>query len=95
MGYITPDRTEIDVALELEFYMRAHGAQSTSFSTIAVSGTASSLPHGEPRPVKLERGFLTMDFGALKDGYCSDIASCDNRALCRRRSRWVRRYRSP
>ena len=73
MGYINPDRTEIDVALELEFFMRAHGAQATSFSTIAVSGAASSLPHGEPRPVKLEKGFLTMDFGALKDGYCSDM----------------------
>ena len=73
LTYINPDRTEIDVALELEFFMRAHGAQSTSFSTIAVSGSASSLPHGEPRPVKLEKGFLTMDFGALKDGYCSDM----------------------
>ncbi len=73
MGYINPDRTEIDVALELEFFMRSHGAQTTSFSTIAVSGSASSLPHGEPRPVKLEKGFLTMDFGALKDGYCSDM----------------------
>ena len=73
LGFITPDRTEIEVALELEFFMRSHGAQSTSFDTIAVSGTASSLPHGVPRPVKLEKGFFTMDFGALKDGYCSDM----------------------
>ena len=73
LGYITPDRTEIDVALELEFYMRAHGAESTAFETIAVSGSASSMPHGVPRPVKLEKGFLTMDFGAKVDGYCSDM----------------------
>ena len=73
IGFINPDRTEVEIALELEFFMRAHGAKSTSFDTIAVSGSASSLPHGEPRPVKLERGFLTMDFGALKDGYCSDM----------------------
>jgi len=73
LGFITPDRTEVEVALELEFYMRSHGAQNVSFETIAVSGTASSLPHGTPRPVKLEKGFLTMDFGALKDGYCSDM----------------------
>ena len=73
LGFITPDRTEVEVALELEFYMRSHGAQNISFETIAVSGSASSLPHGVPRPVKLEKGFLTMDFGALKDGYCSDM----------------------
>ena len=73
LGYITPDKTELDIALELEFYMRSHGAKATSFDTIAVSGSASSRPHGVPRPVKLEKGFLTMDFGALYKGYCSDM----------------------
>ena len=73
LGYINPDRTELDIALELEFFMRANGSQGTAFDTIAVSGRASSLPHGVPRPVKLERGFLTMDFGAKVDGYCSDM----------------------
>ncbi|MBQ8862119.1 MAG: aminopeptidase P family protein [Clostridia bacterium] len=70
---ITPDMTEIDVALELEFAMRKRGAQGLSFPTISVSGTASSRPHGEPRNVKLERGFLTMDFGCVYKGYCSDM----------------------
>ena len=73
LGYINPQRTELDIALELEFFMRSHGAKATSFDTIAVSGTASSRPHGVPRPVKLEKGFLTMDFGALYKGYCSDM----------------------
>ena len=73
LGYITPDRTEKEVALELEFTMRRLGASATSFDTIAVSGKASSLPHGVPRDVKLERGFLTMDFGAVYNGYCSDM----------------------
>ncbi len=73
LTYINPDRTEIDVALELEFYMRSHGAKSVSFDTIAVSGSASSRPHGVPRDVKLEEGFLIMDFGALYKGYCSDM----------------------
>lgn len=73
LGYITPERTEIEVALELEFFMRSHGAKSTSFDTIAVSGSASSRPHGVPRNVKLEEGFLTMDYGALYKGYCSDM----------------------
>ncbi|MBQ9745361.1 MAG: aminopeptidase P family protein [Clostridia bacterium] len=70
---ITPDMTEIEVALELEFAMRKRGAQGLSFPTICVSGTASSRPHGEPRNVKLERGFLTMDFGCVYRGYCSDM----------------------
>jgi len=73
LGYITPDVTECDVALELEFYMRHLGASGTSFDTIAVSGSASSLPHGVPRNVKLEKGFFTMDYGALYNGYCSDM----------------------
>lgn len=78
LGYITPERTELDIALELEFFMRSHGAKATSFDTIAVSGSASSRPHGVPRPVKLEQGFLTMDFGALYRGYCSDMT----RTIC-------------
>ena len=70
---ITPNMTEIEVALELEFFMRRNGAQSLAFNTIAVSGSASSLPHGVPRNCKLEKGFLTMDFGAKVNGYCSDM----------------------
>lgn len=73
LGFINYDRTEQEVALELEFYMRSLGAEGTSFPTIAVSGRASSLPHGVPRPVKLEKGFFTMDYGALYGGYCSDM----------------------
>lgn len=68
-----PDMTEVEVALELEFYMRSHGAQGLAFDTIAVSGSASSMPHGVPRNVKLEPGFLTLDFGARYNGYCSDM----------------------
>ncbi len=73
LGYISPSVTEIDIALELEFFMRKNGAEGISFSTIAVSGSASSMPHGVPRNVKLEKGFLTMDFGAIYKGYCSDM----------------------
>ena len=70
---MTPEMTEIDVALELEFFMRKHGAEATAFETISVSGDASALPHGKPRAVKLKAGFLTMDYGALYEGYCSDM----------------------
>lgn len=73
LNWITPDATEVDVALELEFFMRKNGADGLAFSTIAVSGTNSSRPHGVPRRQKLEKGFLTMDFGATVDGYCADM----------------------
>lgn len=73
LEYITPDRTEREVAMEIDFAMRRMGASGSSFDTIAVSGRASSMPHGVPRDVKLEKGFLTMDFGAVYNGYCSDM----------------------
>ncbi len=73
MKILTPDMTEIEAALELEFFMRKMGSEGVAFETIAVSGSASSLPHGVPRNVKLEKGFFTMDFGARFDGYCSDM----------------------
>lgn len=65
--------TETDVAAELEYFMRKNGAEGVSFDTIAVCADASSMPHGVPRNEKLKRGFLTMDFGAKFDGYCSDM----------------------
>ena len=73
LDFISPRVTEREVAMELEFFMRREGAEGVAFPTIAVSGTASSLPHGEPRDLPLQQGFLTMDFGAQVDGYCSDM----------------------
>lgn len=70
---ITRDMTEIEVAAELEYYMKRNGSQKPSFDTICVSGTASSKPHGVPRNVRLESGFLTMDYGAMVNGYHSDM----------------------
>ena len=70
---INRDMTELDVAVELEYAMRKNGASAFAFDTISVSGDASALPHGTPRNVKLREGFLTMDFGAKFDGYCSDM----------------------
>lgn len=67
------EMTEIDVALEMECFMRSHGASGLAFDTIVASGSASSRPHAVPRNQKLERGFLTLDFGAKADGYCSDM----------------------
>ncbi len=64
---------EEDLALELEFTMRRMGAQGPSFPIIVVSGERSSLPHGVPTSRTLRDGdFLTIDFGAVYDGYHSD-----------------------
>ena len=74
LGFIKPGVTEREIGLELDYYMLRHGADGLSFETIAVSGVNSSLPHGVPSDKKVEPGdFITMDYGALKDGYHSDM----------------------
>lgn len=74
LGFITPGKTEKEIALELDFYMLSHGAQALSFETIAVSGKKSSMPHGVPDGNIVQNGdFITMDFGAVVDGYHSDM----------------------
>ena len=66
--------TEKQVAAWLEFYMKEEGAEGFSFDTIAASGEHSAMPHAIPTDKKLENGdFLTMDFGCLYQGYCSDM----------------------
>ena len=74
LGFIEPGRTEKEIALELEYFMLRNGADGLSFETIAVSGVNSSLPHGVPGEKKVAAGdFITMDYGALKNGYHSDM----------------------
>ncbi len=66
--------TEKEVAIELEYYMRKNGAEKTSFETIVASGVRSSMPHGVATEKLLEDGdFVTIDFGCVLDGYCSDM----------------------
>ena len=74
LGFISKDRTEIDIALELEFFMRRNGARGAAFDTIALSGASGSVPHGVPFEKQLKNGeLLTMDFGADYKGYKSDM----------------------
>lgn len=71
---IRPGMTELEVAAELEYSMKKHGAQGLSFDTIIASGLNSSMPHAVPGSRRLEKGdFVTMDFGCVIDGYCSDM----------------------
>ncbi len=74
LGIIKEGMTEKQLALELDFYMLSRGADALSFDTIAVSGKNSSLPHGVPSDKRIEKGdFITMDFGAVVNGYHSDM----------------------
>ncbi len=66
--------TEQEVALEIEVAMRKNGASGLSFDTIAASGINSSMPHAVPTDKVIKEGeFLTMDFGCVYEGYCSDM----------------------
>lgn len=73
-GYIRPGLTELEVSNELEFFMRKQGATSSSFDIIVASGLRSALPHGVATDKIIEKGdMITLDFGALYNGYISDI----------------------
>jgi Xaa-Pro aminopeptidase len=73
-GFLRPGLTELEVALELEMFMRKAGAASSSFDIIVASGVRSSLPHGRASEKVLQTGdFVKMDFGAYYQGYCSDL----------------------
>lgn len=73
-GFIRPGLTELDVSNELEFFMRKQGATSSSFDVIVASGLRSALPHGVATDKVIETGdMITLDFGALYNGYISDI----------------------
>jgi len=74
LGVIRPGLEEIEVAAELEHHARLLGAEGMSFDTIVAAGPRSALPHGKAtRAVLPRRGFVTLDFGIILQGYCSDM----------------------
>lgn len=74
LEFTKPGVTEKEVALELETCMKKNGAENLSFDTIVASGLNSSLPHATPSDKKIEEGdFVTLDFGCIYKGYCSDM----------------------
>ncbi len=79
LNFINPNVTENEVAAELEYLMKKFGAEKISFDTIVASGWRGSLPHGVASDKKISTGeFVTMDFGAIYNGYCSDMT----RTIC-------------
>ncbi|CAM7891255.1 aminopeptidase [Escherichia coli] len=73
--FIQAGMSEREIAAELEWFMRQQGAEKASFDTIVVSGWRGALPHGKASDKIVAAGeFVTLDFGALYQGYCSDTA---------------------
>lgn len=74
LNYIKPGVTEAELALEIEFFMKRKGASKLSFDTIVAGGPNSSMPHAQVTNRRLQPGdFITMDFGCVYQGYCSDM----------------------
>lgn len=74
LQYLVPGVQETQVAAQLEFMARLAGAEAMSFETIVASGERSALPHGRATGAKLPaQGFVTLDFGVVLGGYCSDM----------------------
>ncbi|WP_276351979.1 M24 family metallopeptidase [Cohnella caldifontis] len=74
LGFIKPGVSEIEIAAEMEYFMRKNGATGPSFNTIVASGERSAMPHGVASEKKVGRDeFVTLDFGAYYKGYCSDL----------------------
>lgn len=75
---ISENITEKELSAELQYRFLKNGAENSSFDTIVVSGERSSMPHGVPTDAKIQKGFLTIDFGVKLNGWCSDTT----RTLC-------------
>ncbi|NDI34162.1 M24 family metallopeptidase [Chengkuizengella sediminis] len=74
INFIKPGLSEKEIALELEIFMRKQGAGSSSFEIIVASGERSALPHGIASDRIVQNNeFVKLDFGAIFNGYCSDI----------------------
>ena len=74
LDFIKVGRTEKEIAAYLQYKMLTFGSEKNSFDPIVVSGPNSSLPHGVPTTKAVEAGdFITMDFGCVLGGYCSDM----------------------
>jgi len=74
LKFIRPGVSELDIGLELEFFMRRAGAEGIKANHVIASGERSALPHGQATSRTLKAGdFVTMDYGARVNGYYSDF----------------------
>ena len=74
LNYIRPGLTEQEVAARLVYELLRRGARKVSFDPIVAAGANGSMPHAVPGETVIQPGmFVTMDFGCIYDGYCSDM----------------------
>lgn len=74
LNYIRPGMTEQEVAARLVYELLRRGARKVSFDPIVAAGANGSMPHAVPGETVIQKGmFVTMDFGCIYDGYCSDM----------------------
>ena len=74
LGIIHPGMTEKELAAELVYRMHKYGGEANSFDPIVITGKKTSMPHGVPGNEIIAPGdFITMDFGTMYNGYCSDM----------------------
>ena len=74
LSLIKPGVTELDLAAEISYRQKKHGAEGDAFESIVASGERSALPHGRASAKKIQKGdLLTLDFGCIVDGYHSDM----------------------
>jgi Xaa-Pro aminopeptidase len=74
LSLIQPGMAELDLAAEIEYRMKGFGSSTPYYETIVASGKRGALPHGVASNKKIRRGeFVTMDFGAVWDGYTADL----------------------
>lgn len=74
LSFLHEGVTEREIQMELDFTMIRLGAEELSFPTIALTGASTSMPHGVPSSRKVKKGdFVLMDYGAVVDGYHSDM----------------------
>lgn len=74
LSFIRPGMTEREIAARLVYEMMSRGGERVSFDPIVASGANGSMPHAVPGDQVVDTGmFITMDFGCVLDGYCSDM----------------------
>lgn len=74
LDHMRPGVTEKEIAWKLEVFMREQGADALAFPPIVASGPNGALPHARPTDRPLAAGeFVTLDFGCVWQGYCSDM----------------------
>jgi Xaa-Pro aminopeptidase len=73
LEHLTLGMSEIEFCARLEYEMKCRGAAGPSFDTTVATGANSSIIHHATGHSPIERGVLLIDWGAVVDGYSSDM----------------------